>query len=328
MPYVTGSASSMSDLLSALQDACTDNGWTLSGNVLHKGGCYAVLTVSSVMVASGHLSVRAGNGIDGSNNLTDPAPEAGYIGTLRASNNGAWATLTYPIEYHVHVLADPDEVWLWIRYDSEYWQWLCFGKSPAPGNAGTGNWHAAFIRPPESPYGSIRFWKGGIQSHYTILEARIASAQSLPCIPFLGVTGQYFTGNYAHGAIDNSTGLPRWSTGLPYGGSYNSSDHGLALFGVAPLLQYAPSAWNDEAILLPIQLVQVRASAKSSLIVEFAHSRLTRNTYIEPGEIVTLGLDKWKVYPAYRRNTLIPNGSTGGADHSGTFAIAVRYDGD
>ena len=71
MAYETGSANSFADLLAALQAACTGNGWTLSGNVLHKGTCYAEVkltqTQGSVVWPNSALGVRACNGIDGSN---------------------------------------------------------------------------------------------------------------------------------------------------------------------------------------------------------------------------------------------------------------------
>lgn len=44
---------------------------------------------------------------------------------------------------------------------------------------------------------------------------------------------------------------------------------------------------------------------------------------------MTYGTDRWKIYPFHRKNAAVRNGvswSTG-ADHSGTFAYAIRYTG-
>ena len=40
MAYVTGAAASFADLKTAIQNAATANGWTLTSDVLSKDGCF------------------------------------------------------------------------------------------------------------------------------------------------------------------------------------------------------------------------------------------------------------------------------------------------
>lgn len=334
MPYVTGSANSMADLLTALQNACTDNGWTLSGNVLHKGGCYADVRLGTPTYTAGapptnaYLRVLCGNGIDGSNNLTDPAPNAAHLGPLRdAAIDSIPALWSFPIEYHVHVLADPDEVWLWVRYNTDYWQYLSFGSSPAPGCAGSGNWFTALIG--DELGRSDNYLNLSSSSGAGVSGVGLGSTSRLCSQPFWWNDNSYSSPNgYVHGVIDDSSGAARWSVGM-----YASAHAVAAWLCSVGLYDKCQSVWNDEAVMCPIQLTQSRPSEKTSVIVQMQHARMTRNLYLAPGEIITLGLDKWKVYPTYRRNTLVTgdiaaDAAVMGADHSGTFAIAVRYDGD
>lgn len=340
MPYVTGAVNSMADLLAAIRTACTANGWTLSGDVLHKGTCYARVAAEAFNAygtppATGYLSVRAGNGIDGSNALTDAAIERAWIGYLSTTfaYPGTWGAWAWPVEYHIHVQADPDEVWVFVRYNTDYLQWLAFGQSGAPGNAGTGNWHAASV----ARYGNLG--NGDVLVDRACNIAANGANNGIGYQPSFCPLPFWWFGNAdsrkvsqnsaVHGAIDAATGSPVWSSNDGYLGAGNTVGAAPAL---TPLLGRIPSLWNSEAVLLPIQIIQARASAKVSLLAELQHARLTRNDYIEPAGIVTLGGDRWKVYPAYRRNLGarvggVPSYDSIPINHSGTFAIAVRYDG-
>jgi hypothetical protein len=47
---------------------------------------------------------------------------------------------------------------------------------------------------------------------------------------------------------------------------------------------------------------------------------------------VTIGQDRWKIYPFFKKNIQYRNGTTGaspsgGTNHSGTLAMAIRHDG-
>lgn len=331
MAYVTGTANSFADLLTALRNACTSNGWTLSGNVLHKGTCYAESMLNAGAYFShpnpgSTISVRAGNGIDGSNALTDSAvsgvgaPRMGVVPSTTPLVDWVW-----PVTYHVHVLTAPDEVYFRVNYNGgQKWQQLSWGQSPASGNAGTGNWASAFmsgsIPPPSLTDSCLAVSPAGA-------VINVFSSLLLACEPFFGVPGSggavdgISANAHMHGAIDNTSGLPVWT---PDNFAVTTSGSASAATAVVPLLAYSPNAWNQQAGLLPVHVLQYRPSAKVSLIGELGHLRFLRNDFIADGEIVTLGSDRWKVYPMHSKNIAARDGAP---SHSGTLAVAVRYDG-
>jgi hypothetical protein len=85
-------------------------------------------------------------------------------------------------------------------------------------------------------------------------------------------------------------------------------------------------------VLLPLRAWKERTPYKSSLVADLANARLLRIDNITPGDILTIGTDKWKAYPWYRKNVSARDGSgnQGSAyniNHTGTFGWAIRYEG-
>ena len=91
-----------------------------------------------------------------------------------------------------------------------------------------------------------------------------------------------------------------------------------------------PSAWNSEASLLPIRIVKERPSYKSSLILDCENARHFRIDNMAPGDILTLGSDKWKVFPWYRKNSSVPTSNMApptNYNHTACLGWAIRYEG-
>lgn len=303
MAYVTGIANSMADLLNNLQNACTDNGWTLSGNVLHKGNCFA-----NVALSSGVLKVYGGTGIDGSNNLIEPTPSEVLLGRQLGGD-----ALTFPMTYHVHILSAPDEVYFLVNYNTAVWQWLAFGSSPVAGLPGTGNWCAATS--PNYPFAQIGIlpYTGGA----------VGNQLCTPAAPFWAewVTYANSMNSYVHHGLDGAG----WSTS---GSGGSSTSPPTAIGTVNPLVSYQPNNWNGETALIQIQPSLARPSSKVSIVCDLAHARYIRNDNLSDGEPITLGADKWKSYPFYKKNAAqrdsqIPSPGT----DTGTMGWAIRYDG-
>lgn len=333
MAYVTGTASSLANLLAQIQNACVANGWTLSGNVLHKGTCYVDLRLGlngeDGAPVDGNIIAQAGNGIDVANVLTDAVLRPPRFGPLRIASGTTYPDWDWPCSFYAHILTNPDEVYFFVKYDVSYWQHVAFGQSPSPGNAGTGNWvHATMPTIGRSDLyrrtNSIVMRPGGadIGSFYGALVAPA---------PFWWGTKEnswtVYLNSFIHGAISDATGLPIWSS--DYVTIRDNAAEGISAATIAEPLLTGPNLWNGETTLVRIKVGQKRPSSKVSIIGELAHSRMCRNNYLDDGEIITLGTDKWKVYPCYRKDATAPDGNpgSGGVNHSGTVAIAVRYDG-
>lgn len=302
MAYATGSVADLAALLAFIQSTLTANGWTLSGEVLHKGTCYV-----RVRISSARIGVLGGNGIDGGNNLTGAGPREVYLGAVGGQ------ALTYPMTVEIHVNTSPDEVYIVGNYATSYYNWAAWGVSDVSGLTGTGNWYHA----------TRNDYAFGDQNYYSTPDGGTIAAilpPSTGACPLFYTTGGYDNLNtsFIHGDVDSRGwhGLTN-AAGFASSWTYN-----------APLLSLQPNTWNGETILLPYPVYVPRTSgSKVTLVADLKHIRACRIDYHEPGDIITLGADKWKLYPCYRKDATNRNGNSSGATHSGTLAYAVRYTG-
>lgn len=296
--YASATVNTFADLLAALRAACVTAGWTLTGNVLAKDGCF-VETGS----AADALSVRGGTG-QSSGALTGPGPATCWLRAPRTAD-----VMTFPVTYHLHVLSEPDEVYLVMNWNLVYWQTLAFGKSPVPGLPGSGNWYTASA----STNSAVANLAIGLSASTNFLGNGV-----LCPAPFWGTVN---AGNSANSFVHHGLDAGQWS-GL------NSNDHkgevASARSQVVPMLSASPNAWNGQACLIPILPTVGRSSNMVSIALNLAHARYLRNDNLADGQIVPIGTANWKTYPLYRKSTALP---TGDVSHSGTLGLAVRFDG-
>lgn len=284
MAFVTGTANSVTDLLSAIQNACVANGWTLSGGVLHKGTCYA-----SIVVQSGKLVVTSGTGIDGSNALTGVADELGCV--LGITN--ATALFAYPVVYFIHVLTAPDEVYVVVGYAAAFYQLLAFGQSASLGLNGTGNWYSG-----SQNTNNINSSRANTQFQTQGVFAENCAVMGM----FYGV--QYFNLRQ-NGGVDHELDSVTWKVE----GAWRDW---------APQIMLQPNGTTGETVLIPIRVYAPRPSGFISPVLECGHARFCRMDNLEPEQIITLGSDKWKIYPWW---TKLASQAISPCGH------AIRYDG-
>jgi hypothetical protein len=308
MPYITGSANDLTAIKNALVAACTANGWTAAGPVLYKGNVFVSVTVSG-----GYLTFLAGTGIDGSNNLTGAALIPVRIGQFGSATFGA---LTWPLSLFIHVLVD--EVYLVVNYNVDQYQWAAFGQSTVQGLPGTGVWYAASV-PGNFYIPSYITIAPDAGNHSYICPALFYATQGVS-----GDTGTETATSHGNSFIQHGFDGRTWSGGT-YGNNLASG-----IYGAGQLQKVLPNAWNSESNLLPIQVCVPRTTGnKVSLVADMQHSRYLRIDNYAPGEIITLGADRWKVYPWWKKVSAYRDGSTTntGVEGTGTMGYAVRYDG-
>ena len=318
MAYYTGSAVDMSAIRAALVAACTDNGWSWNSatNVLSKGSLYLLLTNDALNLSlTGRTSASAGD-----------MPNAVQMGRLMSKAGSPTLDVTYPAQYDVFVFTDPaDEVWLTVRYDVDRYQWCAFGDSTI-NLPGTGMWVAA-IRGSVPVNHDISY----ITSPFNIGPARGGAQRSSTGGLISGALGWCIVSRafpalrdvYVHSNLDG------------HGWMLNQNDPAAAVAGVntmSQLVSAQPSAWNSEAALIPVRLYRLRASNKLSLVADLVNVRHVRNDHYEPGQVIEIGPERWKVFPWHRRDTVSRDGVGSGSDftyidHTGTFGYAIRYDG-
>lgn len=316
MPYVSGTVTSLPDLLQALKDACTAHGWTLNGNVLSKGTNFVqVVMADGAPFAGGtsFLSVLGGTGIDGGNNLTGAGTAPCYIGQV-----GSTPAPTSPIAYGVHINTSPDEVYLIANYATDYYAWAAFGQSPAAGIPGTGNWYGATIsnRPRLN---------GNCNASIGPTGADFLGNVDRPTCPalFWGdiASAEAYRNSFIHHGYDTGwSGIGGIAQNTSAGAPANAAGQ------LQPRVGRQPNAWNGEAVLLPIQPSVARGSGWRAIVGDLAHARYLRIDNYAPGDIITLGSDRWMVYPWFRKLAASRDGGIS-VNHSGTFGWAVRYEG-
>lgn len=293
MAYYTGTANDMTALRQALIDACVLEGWSWDGGseVLSKAAMFLRL-----QIVSGYLTLLGRTGA-----TSGDAPNEARIGTFAST------AVTFPLTYEIFAFAG--EVYMVVNYSVDLYQWCAFGQSTVQGISGSGMWVGASLAttapaglqlsPTAGAQGSnyaapALFW----QTTYTYTEVRSCWVDS-------GLDGQ------------------GWWLGQTLSGVT------VGIAATVPLVGLLPNSWNSEAVLLPIRCYKVRPSNKISLIADLEHARYTRVDNYAPGEVITIGADRWKVYPWYRKNTAARDGgaTTGINAHSGTLGWAIRYEG-
>lgn len=298
MAYYSGTAASLSALRAALLTHAQTDGWTLTGDVLSKAGVYfQILTTATNITCLGCES----------NAVASPAPSVVSIGRIFLRSGFTTREMTFPCNYEIFGFAQ--ELYLVVNYDTDSYQWLAFGKTSVPGVPGQGGWCGASLGPLTSTLATdaidIGTNMGG--SYYPTTGAL-----------FWGTSG--FWEQPRNCWVNHGLDGHGWT----YFGT--AADVVMGMKHIATLITSQPSAWNSESTLLPLRCYKERPSYKSSLIVDLENARHFRIDNHSPGDVLTLGLDKWKVFPWYRKNLTARNGGSN-INHTGTYGWAIRYEG-
>lgn len=280
MPFVAGSANNVNEVLSALQNACTANGWTLASGILSKGDCYA-----KPFINDGTIALLVGTGQSGTTIINTPVVEAnpyyvpGYP-NLWTSLSGINNAIPYPLTYFIHVMENPNEVYLFINHSVESWSYIAFGQSPIENLAGTGIW-----------YGGTGIGKNILASG-DISNSGANGHISCALFNYVAQGGTSGNGNqtikclFHHGVNDLPT---EWSgagtdgigsaTTTSWSGMPSQANATLTLM---PLLTREPSTWNSGAGLHPIQPSIIRPDNRRSIVGVIGHARYARIDNINP----------------------------------------------
>ncbi len=312
MAYFNGQASSFADLLNSLVSACVSQGWTWADSILNKGDAYIQLYSTETNTAAQGSGITAIGGTGKSGGvLVNPSTKQPRIG--RIGDGALSSPVIFPCDYNIHI--NSDEVFLIIKTNIDYYFYLAWGYSEINGS---GLWIVAtttkdyYTSAFNSGNGFLISLDGGGSATY----ASIGSG------PFWRDT---FRVDY------NNNNVMRFNGGWIQGGTYGSGlAYGFnASYFISNLMGRLPSNWSAESILVPIHCYYQVAAYKVQLVLSVKTARYVRLDNHNPEEIIQLGTDRWKVYPFYRKNLSQRDGggSTTSVNHSGTFGLAVKYDG-
>ena len=326
MAYVTGTASSFADLKNQIETACTGNGWALSSGILSKSGVFFQLVAD---MQDGYAQLRLHGGTSQTGTTLNDQPPSGY-GVKICSNAGH--VIGFPVTYHISVFAAPDEVYCVVNYNSDFYQQMSFGKSDVPGVGGSGAWFTGSKRSDIELY-------NGTYGHKMYIFAGWPKCAVTYCISGRGYCGGLFfddLGSAAGGDIFYLGSASFVHTGLdatPWrsmsGGVGELTGYRGAGTNVGSLLMQLPNLFNSANVLLPIKPVALRKGGGVTIIANPKNARYLRMDNVSPGEVIEFGSESWKCYPFMKKDLSARNGVAypTGAQHSGTFGYAIRYDG-
>lgn len=297
MAYYTGTANNMGAVRQALIDACVLEGWSWDGSneVLSKSTMFVQLRVESGFLRLlGRTSATGGD----APHRQQIGPFTGYAASIPA--------FTYPLTYEIFVFAG--EVYCVINYSVDLYQWCAFGLSTVNSLPGTGAWVGA------SGWGDSSSYYSGLK----IYSDGDSESLSYVCPALFWRNGGSSPGAQTESLVHSNLDGGGWW----WGETYTTGPVGI--LATVPLIRIMPNAWNSEAVLLPIRAYKRRPAGKISLTADLEHARYTRVDNYEPGDVVTIGTERWKVFPWFRKNSAFP---TGGYGHSGCLGWAIRYEG-
>lgn len=261
--------------------------------------------------------------------MATPAPDIVSIGRIFANGASNISEITFPCTYRVFGFAQ--EFFVVVKYASEYFQWLAFGKSTVPGLINAGGWVGATIGRAVTTNSNM----GATLPIYLYVDRGGYGYSQFGSVTFLTAAALFWHGgpqSYSAGTVNYynlNSYVNHGLDGLGWASGESGTSGPPSQSPLAPLVGLASPAWSGEPVLLPLRCYKERPSFKLSVVADLENARIARLDFIQAEEIITIGADKWMVFPWYRREPAAPSGtlSTAGGNHSGTIGWAIKYEG-
>jgi len=324
MSYQTGTATDFDDLKTKIIGFCTGNGFTDEASVglLKKAG--TSIFVKFYSSATAYIYFETSSNSDGLGNLTpvNVQTRSAMIPYYMADPNN----ITWPINYHFHYYAPENCVFIVMEYNNGYHQWMAFGEIEKAMTF-TGGLYAASSMGSNSGNvtnaNAVLIWDWD-RLGISVNSSADDDAQICP-LPFWGFAdGSSSTtlGHHLYATIPGQT-QTLWGTSMGVTSNMRfSAEH------ARPFRERSYGTWANAVILSPFFIIlrEQWGSGNGFYLGRLSQIRFCRMRFRNPGEVITIGPDKWKLYPAYLLNSNSPTPSTNDKD-SGDLGIAVRYDG-
>lgn len=315
MAYQTISVSNQTDYIAAINNFAVANGWTLTSGVLSKAGVSSQVQLTNP--SGTDVFINAGRG----GVFTGPDT------TRVAFKLTTWLP---SMQLEMFYFANPDTFWFTL------------------------NWKPGFFL--HSGFGSIAkygTWTGGLWIHgqhadrtgsnddrcFSLVDgsqAPFGNGYAAECGLFWGQsTTASFNGLYLNNAVSKIHCELRgyiWENGIEALASVAPTQARVEIpLLITPIHKTNPNTFNGQTILTPFELFLQNTDLHYMGIGNIGHMRYVRLVNYNPKDIVTIGTQRWKIYPWCRKDPANPDGITGGLDpnrfSTGLNGFAVRYDG-
>ncbi len=322
MTYQTGQVANVTNLNSLIRSFAIANGWTANDPYISKG-------LSNVNLFLADLSIPHTLEWDYTLMITGANSSAGLQPAMYARSIYIPPS-SWPVTYHLQSWTNPDMIVCILNYDTDRIQVIFFGDMVKVHNSAFVGGNMFFAsRGATHPLTSAGLYSLtdtvlNAGTHFGTQDTGIYNSPS--SIPFASVNSQDTPGMGIHVEIDGTI----WDGGYADNFSTDQCKVSLTDYTVSSLFR-SPNAWNSQSHLIPMHLQFAMADSLFGYMGYVEHLRLIRVDNYNIGDIITLGTDKWKIYPWVKKSTIARNGtqlnSSDGYYHSGTVGLAVRYDG-
>ncbi|MBE9577844.1 hypothetical protein AAHK14_03825 [Moraxella sp. K1664] len=298
MAYCTGQANSHRQLANILVEKCQVHGWVWQQGILSKNNWFIKISVQENPMSNQGIIITGGTGQQGAT-LVNASATSVRMGSPHTSE----LLIKFPVLFHLFIFEN--EVYLIAKSDHDKYYYLAFGGSELVNQAqANGLWLSA-----TACYHG--YWSQSISIYETNGGAGGGGNPSAVA-PFWNRSG--FSENWSNAVICHGLNDTLWSSGSS-----------IAYATFEPLISRLPTAHFADSPLLPYNVYLQRPQNKLSLIAQFDNARFLRIDNHEPEQIITLGHERWMIFPFFRKN--IASRSRGYGNHTGTFGWAIRYEG-
>ena len=320
MAYETGSASGVADLLDKLRIFATANGWTQNFFGARTTGSGTALQLTK---GTQYVTFIADTGAGTTN---DPGNYFGcYSHNVYSAGNGTENQAQGSAKCYANAMTGPyvayhfvsgaergcDYLYVIVEVTSGIFKHIGVGKLVSLGALSTGMFaHAC-------------------RWNYSTASNTISTAESAQhAVPWDSTETTSRPGPSTQLRADSDGVTPRWydctsggSFGNRMGGGVRSSGSNSA--GSVRTTLNNPgiagaSTITGRTVLLPAWVYGERTADLGSPLGYPPHLRWVKLDYLNPGDVLTIGTDQWKVFPVIRKN------GTTGQVNSGTFGYAYK----
>lgn len=309
MAFQSAIVNSAADMRSAIETFAQANGWTLSSGVLSKNGCHTLLSNPS---ASELRIQNAKNGIFSGNEIS-----VRYSRIFLTSWPSA-ATL------NMVAFSNPDTIWVTMNFDVVRFMHIGFGNIAKYGTWTGGQWfHAQH---------TSRTKDSNVTSSVDGQSSPNSQNGSSECALFWSPTNyDSWYGGYAENTASSIECDLRGRIWEPPQVSDPSNLHNIQVPTVTAVTHKKnPNVFNGQTILTPFQLWLKASDGFMQCLGHVGHLRFVKLKNYNPGDLITLGSEKWKLYPWHIHDIGNPDGIRNASENlgsTGILGVAVKYDG-
>lgn len=308
MAYLSVDVNSATDLKAAIESFAQTNGWTLSSGVLSKNGCYVSISVAAV------------------NDLRIVGAKNGNFSGFDQSYTKRIHISTWPSRATVHLFgfSNPDTIWMTMNYDVVKFHHMGFGNLIKYGNWGGGQWnHGQHTMYAES-IDTKCFATLGLSGR-TGYRAGACTGFFADCVDSDGWDSGYIENTPTHLECDIRGRI--WEP--PY--ADNGNDKFWTFRFLTPIHYKNPNVFNSQTLLSPFQIWLRASDGFLQCLGHVDHIRWVKLTNYNPGDVITLGSDQWKLFPWCVHDVNWPDGHSVSYSEqwssTGVLGCAVKYDG-